>query len=116
MAKKNNKGFSLIEIVVAIAILTLLVTPIINQLAQTVKVNRRSKLQQYVNDNASKFMEDVKSKTATELDASYSKTRKNASGNTQASSASKRNRFNNFEQRDYDFDELEKMLLTTSVQ
>lgn len=74
MAKKNNKGFSLIEIVVAIAILTLLVTPIINQLAQTVKVNRRSKLQQYVNDNASKFMEDVKSKTATELDASYSKT------------------------------------------
>lgn len=56
-------------------------------------------------------LEDVKN-----IDASYSKTRKNASGNTQASSASKRNRFNNFEQRDYDFDELEKMLLTTSVQ
>ena len=56
-------------------------------------------------------LEDVKN-----IDASFSKTRKNTSGNTQASSTSKRNRFNNFEQRDYDFDELEKMLLTTSVQ
>ena len=56
-------------------------------------------------------LEDVKN-----IDASFSKNQKNTSGNTQASSTSKRNRFNNFEQRDYDFDELEKMLLTTSVQ
>lgn len=47
------------------------------------------------------------------LDTAYNKTKKTAStaNNTQVS----RNRFNNFNQRTYDYDELEKLLLTTSV-
>ena len=45
------------------------------------------------------------------LDAAYTKSRKPA-----AKEAPKRNKFHNFNQRDYDYDELEKMLLTTSVQ
>lgn len=52
MAKKNNKGFSLIEIIVAIAILTLLLTPIMNQLAQSMRTSRKAKEQQYVNESA----------------------------------------------------------------
>ena len=35
---------------------------------------------------------------------------------TTTSKAASKNKFNNFEQRSYDYDNLEKMLLTTSVQ
>ena len=52
MAKNNNKGFSLIEVVIAIAILTLLLTPIVNQFAQTLRVNRQAKEQQEANESA----------------------------------------------------------------
>ncbi len=47
------------------------------------------------------------------LDANYSKSKK-ASAPTPANSP-KRNKFNNFEQRNYDYDQLEKVLLTTSI-
>lgn len=57
MAKTNNKGFSLIEIVIAIAILTLLLTPIVSQLSNTMKVNRKAKEQQYENENAQYTLE-----------------------------------------------------------
>lgn len=53
-------------------------------------------------------LEDVKA-----LDQVYSRSRQ-ASASTKE--APKRNKFNNFNQRDYDYDKLEKMLLTTSVQ
>jgi DnaD/phage-associated family protein len=57
-------------------------------------------------------LEDVKT-----LDAAYSKNKKSTTAaNTGSSAAAKRNRFNNFDQREYDFNQLEKMLLTTSVQ
>lgn len=49
------------------------------------------------------------------LDASFSKTKKAASTTRTANSA-KNNKFNNFNQRKYDYDEYEKMLLTTSIQ
>ncbi len=58
MANKNNKGFSLIEIVIAMAVLTLLLTPIIKQFAQTMKVSRQAKEQQYVNEEASYSLEE----------------------------------------------------------
>ncbi|MGN0435555.1 MAG: prepilin-type N-terminal cleavage/methylation domain-containing protein, partial [Wujia sp.] len=57
MARNKNKGFSLIEIIVAIAIMTLLLTPIIKQLAQTMAVNRQAKEQQYANENAEYVLE-----------------------------------------------------------
>ena len=58
-------------------------------------------------------MEDVK-----KLDESYSKTRKTANTKTAADSAPtvKRNRFNNFNQREYDSAQLEQVFLNTSVQ
>ena len=53
-------------------------------------------------------------KDITSLDEAFNKTKRNA---TPASAATvKRNKFNNFEQRTYDFDKLEKMLLTSSTQ
>jgi len=57
MANKNNKGFTIVEIIIAIAILTVLLTPIINQLAQTMRVSRIAKEQQYANDNATYELE-----------------------------------------------------------
>lgn len=42
--------------------------------------------------------------------------RKKASGQMQPQKPASKNKFNNFEQRSYDYDQLEKMLLTTSVQ
>jgi len=48
------------------------------------------------------------------LDEAFNKSKRTAAP-TQATTA-KRNKFNNFEQRTYDFDKLEKMLLTSSVQ
>ena len=49
------------------------------------------------------------------LDQSYQKNKKTSSSTT-TSDTPKRNKFNNFNQRDYDYDQLEKILLTTSVQ
>lgn len=57
MAKNKNKGFSLIEIVIAIAIMTLLLTPIVQQLAATMKTNRKVKAQQHASENAQYVME-----------------------------------------------------------
>lgn len=59
MANKNNKGFSLIEIVIAMAVLTLLLTPIIKQFAQTMRVSRQAKEQQYINEEASYSLEEA---------------------------------------------------------
>lgn len=48
------------------------------------------------------------------LDEAFSKTKRTTTPT--ANATVKRNKFNNFEQRTYDFDKLEKMLLTSSVQ
>lgn len=72
MANKNNKGFSLIEIVIAMAVLTLLLTPIIKQFAQTMKVSRQAKEQQYINEDATLFLEEAQVSSAEELELSYS--------------------------------------------
>ena len=49
------------------------------------------------------------------LDEAHQKKKKTAVPNT-AQKSQPKNRFNNFEQRSYDYDQLEKMLLTTSAQ
>ena len=53
-------------------------------------------------------------KDITALDEAFNKT-KRASAPAQTSTNAKRNKFNNFEQRTYDFDKLEKMLLTSNT-
>lgn len=50
------------------------------------------------------------------LDANFNKTKRNTGGTTYQTSTTKKNKFNNFDQRTYDSNALEKMLLTTSVQ
>ncbi len=52
------------------------------------------------------------------LDAAFSKTKRNtaSSSSNGTGSTAKKNKFNNFDQRQYDGNDLEKMLLTTSVQ
>ncbi len=61
MAKNNNKGFSLLEIVIAITILTLLLTPILRQLSQTMATNRKTKEQQYASENAEYVLQYLQS-------------------------------------------------------
>lgn len=72
MAKNNNKGFSLLEIVVAITILTLLLTPILQQLAQTMSTNRRTKEQQYANENAEYVLQYMQATPKAEIATSGS--------------------------------------------
>lgn len=61
MAKNKNKGFSLIEIIIAISVLTLLLTPILKQLAATMSTNRKAKEQQYAVENAEYVLQYVQS-------------------------------------------------------
>lgn len=48
-------------------------------------------------------------------DTDFNKTKKSASSANHITTNAHRNKFNNFDQRTYDFDELEKLFLTTSV-
>ena len=50
------------------------------------------------------------------LDEAFNQSKKRTTVSTPAASTTKRNKFNNFQQRQYDSDEYEKLLLTTSVQ
>lgn len=60
MAKNNNKGFSLVEIIVAIAIFLILIVPITTQLIQSVKINKTSTKKQYAIEKAEAIMENFK--------------------------------------------------------
>ncbi len=71
MARKNNKGFSVVEIVIAIAILSLLLVPIVTQISQTLKTSRMAKQQQYVTDDAVYLMEDFQKSSMDELKTKY---------------------------------------------
>lgn len=57
MAKNRNKGFSLIEVIIGVAVLTILLTPVVKQLAQTMRTNRLAKEQQYANESATNVLE-----------------------------------------------------------
>ena len=57
MAKLNNKGFSLIDLLIAVAVMALLVSPIIAQLSQTLRLSAEAKEKQYVVDSANEVLE-----------------------------------------------------------
>lgn len=61
MAKKNNKGFGLIEIIIAIAVFVMLVVPIISQLATSMNLSKRSRTTQLTSEYGQYLMEYVKS-------------------------------------------------------
>ena len=63
MTKPNNKGFNLIDVVIAVAILSLLVTPILFQVIQSLNTSAQGKEKQYVIDNAEYVLEYFQSTT-----------------------------------------------------
>lgn len=71
MAKTNNKGFTLIEIVIAVAILSILLTPILKQFANTLETSRKAKALQQSNETAVYEMEEFQTVTKEELDDKY---------------------------------------------
>lgn len=52
MRRTNNKGFSLVELVVAIAVLSILITPIIDKLMASLNISAKAKESQYAYQNA----------------------------------------------------------------
>ena len=68
MAKTNNKGFTLIEIVIAVAILSILLTPILKQFANTLETSRKAKALQQANETAVYEMEEFQTVTKEELE------------------------------------------------
>lgn len=71
MAKTNNKGFSLIEIVIAVAILSILLTPIIKQFTNTLETSRKAKALQEANETAVYEVETFQNYSKEELDKTY---------------------------------------------
>lgn len=71
MAKTNNKGFTLIEIVIAVAILSVLLTPILKQFANTLETSRKAKGLQEANETAVYEMEKFQNVSKEELDKKY---------------------------------------------
>ncbi|MDE5965875.1 MAG: prepilin-type N-terminal cleavage/methylation domain-containing protein [Lachnospiraceae bacterium] len=61
MAKLNHKGFSMVELIIAIAVFTMLAIPIIRQLLTSVNMNSRARTTQKTAEYAEYLMEYMKS-------------------------------------------------------
>lgn len=61
MTIQKNKGFSLVDVLVAVAVMALLISPIIIQTFTAIDTNQKSKEKQVVVDNANMVMEYFKS-------------------------------------------------------
>ena len=72
MAKKKNSGFSLIEVVIAVAVLGLLITPILTQIVQTSNTSRKAKERQAAVENAEYITNFIQRTDKSELDKSSS--------------------------------------------
>ena len=57
MRKSNNKGFSLIEVIISVAVLTILVVPIMMQLTKALETNANAKERQAAVENADEVLE-----------------------------------------------------------
>jgi len=61
MASKDNNGFSLTEVVVSVAVLLLLLSPILSQMLTSIKTQSLAKERLYALENANSILEVVKS-------------------------------------------------------
>lgn len=71
MAKTNNKGFTLVEIIIAVAILSVLLTPVVKQFATTMETSRKAKALQKVNEQAVNEVEEFQMVSKEDLDKKY---------------------------------------------
>lgn len=60
MAKNNNKGFSLVEVIIAVAVFAILIAPLTAQLISAINVNTKSTKKQYAIEKAEEIMESFK--------------------------------------------------------
>ncbi len=60
MAKNNNKGFSLIEVIIAVAVFAILIVPLTSQLISAISINTTSTKKQYAVEKAEEIMESMK--------------------------------------------------------
>ena len=67
MSKSNNRGISLIDVIIAVAVMSILISPIIRQVITTVDTSSRAKEKQYVVEDAGKVMEYFRSNSMKEL-------------------------------------------------
>lgn len=61
--KRNNKGFTLVELIVAITLLVIVVTPIMNSFITSARVNRNARKVMVATDVAQNFIEGYSEKT-----------------------------------------------------
>ena len=67
MTKKENRGFSIVEIVIAVAIFAIMMIPIGNAIISSLKDSSDAKELQYRNEFAENALEYVKSASMNEL-------------------------------------------------
>ena len=67
MVRNKNKGFSLIEVIVAVAILTILMAPIVEQIIQTLNTSAQAKERQYAVENAEYVLNTFQQAEVSEL-------------------------------------------------
>jgi hypothetical protein len=67
MTSQKNKGFSLVDVLVAVAVMALLISPIVIQTFTAIETNQKSKEKQVVIDNADLVMEYFKSTSKEKL-------------------------------------------------
>ena len=70
---KSNKGLSLLELVVAVAFLAIVITPVMNSFITAGKINAKSRKLMCANDCAQAIMEGIADKSFYELSLAYSK-------------------------------------------
>lgn len=78
--KLNNKGFSLIEVLIAVAILAIVTLPILKAFSTSAMVNRNARRQENANTAASAITEQFKSMTVGRLVEKYGDTTKYGRG------------------------------------
>ncbi len=87
--KLNNKGLTLIEIIITLAILGVVVTPLMSMFVTSQRINRESEIKYRAIQLAQKYMEDVKSESSLDvstgsgymgMDGDYSREIPNDSG------------------------------------
>ena len=70
---KSNKGLSLLELVVAIAFLAIVITPVMNSFITAGRINAKSRKLMCANDCAQALMEGIADKSFYELCLAYDK-------------------------------------------